>query len=147
MSNAKTNLANWTSDKLDKLKSKLDRFEDNYFDKNNYNYDEMVNEVERKYHKTKENAKKYLDDVISSLEDHSTKLPSYIRSAGDSVKSFSDDAADKTEELINSCGQINENVKSELTHDLDKVIKYVKNNPGKSLLYAVVGGLIISRFF
>lgn len=144
MSNDVVSLLN---DSRDYLRSQLDKVDKEFFNKKIKDKNDLIEEIKTSYELGKNEAEEKLDKLISSVGKSVHTLPDKIRKAGDNIKNFSDSAADKTDDFIDSCENVQKNAKKELKDEFGVLCDYVSNNPLKSLAIAGISGLLLSKLF
>lgn len=137
-------IKNWNNVKHE-LKKKFNKLSSELLDDREGNADNIIAELQRTYNVTKAEAKEKFNDVVSQVEASVQYVPDYIRKAGHNIEEFSNVAADKVDNFMESCGKAGSSAKAELESGVSHVLDYVNKHPVKSLLAAAAVGLLFSK--
>jgi len=132
---------NWDELK-DKIKKKWGKLSNDDITQIEGSYDKLVEKIKKAYSETED---KVIEQIQSFLEDADLKnMKNKAQDEAEGLWGTAKDIKDKVEKsLLSSL----ENIKNTSVNMEEDIVKYIKNNPVKSVIFTTLAGALFARFY
>ena len=132
---------NWDHLK-DKIKKKWGKLSNEDITQIEGSYDKLVEKLKKSYNETED---KVIEQIQSLLDD--ADLKNIKNKAQDEAEGLWDTAKDIKDKIEEALMSSLENIKTTSINMEEDIVKYIKNNPVKSVIFTTLAGALFARFY
>ncbi len=122
-----------------KIKNKWGKLSDEDITQIEGSYDTLVGKVKKAYGQTED---KVIEQIQSFLDD--SNLKETVQDEGEGLFDVAKNIKEKVEKTLLSSL---ENIKSNSLHMEEDIVKYIKSNPVKSVIFTALAGALFAKFY